>query len=293
MPVSSHPVDAHASRQLLVADSFRARSSEGVTEVRGFSLHLARFRQAFIEADAEVNIGSSTHSSAHSSAHSNALLNPHSNRYANTGDPSNIARQLDEFLTMAASQIAAAGEGFPRLEGWARDPTTEGPGVELSLAVRPLPPIRSTIELRTAAIPPSVSHPARKGPNISAYAQLGRELGCEGLLVDAQGLVAEGTTTSLVWWDASGRGFVSASAHRVPSVTEALVVRSARDLAMPLRPAKVTPPDLVGCEVWAVNALHGLRLVLSIDGQAPARHDPDRLAQYRAALNDTWEPIGA
>lgn len=266
-----------APRQLLVADSFRARRRAGVTEVRGFALHLARFRKAAIEAGAE----SSADSNKDSSGESNAVPS------------SELAHQLDEFLTEAASQIAAAGERFPRLELWAPSSTGQPPGFELSLALRPLPEIRSSIELRTAALPPGVTHLSRKGPNIAAYARLGHELGCEGLLVDANGTAVEGTTTSLVLWDAAGRGFMSASTHRVPSVAEALVARIARDLGTPLSPAMITPARLVSGEVWAVNALHGIRLVLNIDGQAPARHDPDRLAQYRAALNETWEPTRA
>lgn len=258
-----------------MADSFRARVGEHATEVRGLALHLARFRAAVVEATVDEASAAKTGSNIDSNTTGFAL-------------PS---QQLDEFLTDAAARIHAAGEGFPRLELWGTGVPGQAPGFELSLALRPLPEIRSTIELRTAALPSIVTHPARKGPNIAVYSALGRELGCEGLLLDDRGTVIEGTTTSLVWWDAAGRGFVSASTQRVASVAEALVARIARGLGTPLSPAHVSPEQLAGCAVWAVNALHGIRPVLSIDGRELARQDPDRLAQYRFAFDAMWEPV--
>lgn len=277
MPVSPPPLVTPTPRQLLVADSFRARTGERATEVRGFALHVARFRAAAIEA----------------TIHATSAATVKSNIASNQSDLAPRPHQLDEFLADAATRIDAAGEGFPRLELWATGKQGQAPGFELSLALRPLPEIRSAITLRTAALPSIVTHPARKGPNIAAYSALGHELGCEGLLLDDHGTVVEGTTTSLVWWDDAGRGYVSASTQRVPSVTEALVARIAHGWGTSLTPVLIAPEQLAGCAVWAVNALHGIRPVLSIDGRVPARQDPDRLAHYRSALDGMWEPVRA
>ncbi|MBP1325024.1 branched-subunit amino acid aminotransferase/4-amino-4-deoxychorismate lyase [Leucobacter exalbidus] len=300
------------SRQLAVADSFRTRVRADVTEVRGLALHLARFRQSAIEALSEVEPLLEVFPNPQAPASADSRPNLDSNTVSNA---------LDEFLTEALERIDAAGEGFPRLELWQTSPALgkqaaqEAPGTqaaqqagsaqppqqvpsvqlvpgwELSVALRPLPVIRDSIELRTAPLPASLVSPARKGPNIAVYSEIARSLGCEGLLVDADGAVIEGTTTSLVWWDAAGRGFVAASTQRVPSVAEALVAREARSLGAPLMPATVTPDQLVGRDVWAVNALHGIRPVRSIDGQALTVHDAGRLARFRLALDGTWEPV--
>ena len=45
--------------------------------------------------------------------------------------------------------------------------------------------------------------------------------------------------------------------------------------------------------MWAVNALHGIRPVASLDGNALADPEPARLAWFRAALDRSWEPLAA
>lgn len=259
MPASRLPAPLHTSEPLLLlADSFRARREAGVTQVRGFALHLERFRSAVVEVLHDSNIDS------------NAVAG---------GD-------IDAFLREATARIAEAGEGFPRLELWA---APDGPA--LSVALRALPPLTTEIKLRTSPVPESVATPARKGPNIATYGALARALGGEALLLDADGAVVEGTTTALVWWDDLGHGFVSASKARVPSVAEALIARIAGSLGATLSPAHATPEELAASDVWAVNALHGIRPVLSIDGVPVARQDPDRLSLYRAAFDGLWEPV--
>ncbi|WP_449283918.1 aminotransferase class IV, partial [Leucobacter sp.] len=139
-----------------------------------------------------------------------------------------------------------------------------------------------------------LEHPHRKGPNIARLAELNRGLGAEALLLDADGRALEGATTSLIWWrddaDQSG-GAVdepSTGGGRVASVTEELLHRTARGRLAAGRP---TPAELTRCEVWAVNALHGIRVVTSIDGVAlPESHGP-RLERFREALDRTWAPL--
>lgn len=237
------------ARTLLVADSFRVRARGGVAQVRGLSHHLARFRGSVL-----------------------ATM------------PAPL--EIDDFIAAALPRVAAAGEGFPRLELW-RDPR----GVRLSLALRPLPPLREEISLRSSLRPAHLAAPATKGPNISAYAALSHQLGGEVLLNDAHGRVIEGTTTSLLWWHPDGTGGYAASQDRVASVTERLMLDIARRFGDDLRPESRTPAELATREVWAVNALHGLRPVVSLDGRASARPDPDRLARYRGALEGEWGAI--
>lgn len=190
------------------------------------------------------------------------------------------------FIDEARTRIAEFGEGFPRLEVWR--PEERAP-FRFDLSLRPLPEIGDAVSLRIASHL-RVVNADRKGPNIHAYGVLARRLGAEPLLVDAAGSVLEGGTTSLLWWSDDELRVVD-SEWRVPSVTEALVLDIARELDIPARRATVTPENLAAHEVWAVNALHGIRPVTSIDEASTRTPDPDRLQRFRDALDRTWQPV--
>lgn len=274
-PVSPDPRTPTAASSdptsgFVAADSFRVRTHPvtGAAEVRGWTRHLARFRRAVTAATA----GSTDAASAPSDA------------------------ELDAFLRDAAHRIAAFGPGFPRLE--ARR-TAGAP--ELGLTLRPAPPLGRELALRTA---PGVAlvDPGRKGPNLERLAALNRTLGAEALLIDAEGHVLEGATTSLIWWrPGDARGVRVADPQdgpgaRVPSVTESLITDAARRSPLEdgsLRDAAVSPAELADAEVWAVNALHGIRVVTTVDGHPTHDADQDRLAWFRAALDRSWEPVEA
>ena len=245
--------DAH---ELLAADSFRVRGRGEEAAVRGFERHLARFAGA-----------------ASAGWHENVPV----------ADPDAIAAKIAAFIAASRERIAAAGDGFPRLELW-RFPGEREP--RLKLALRPLPPLAPTLALSSAPGGP-LPHAERKGPNIAAYASLRRELLSEPLLLDSAERVLEGATTSLIWWDrTTGVGAVSALPDRVPSITEALI----RD-ATQLEPRVVTLAQLTEHEIWAVNALHGIRQVTHIDGVSCPEPDMTRLARVQRMLDRCWEPV--
>jgi hypothetical protein len=55
----------------------------------------------------------------------------------------------------------------------------------------------------------------------------------------------------------------------------------------------VSPEALEGCEVWALNALHGIRIVTGwVDGPATAEL-PGRLDAWRARLDALRKPLPA
>lgn len=253
----------HALERLLVADSFRVRVDplHGTAEVRGLELHLARFRDAVLAAvSEEANLAVA------------------------------FVSKLDAFLAGSSTRISEFGEGWPRLELWGSVANSaELP--ELRLSLRDLPQLNDTLTLRTV-IAPKLPHRERKGPNISEYRRLGAQLGAEGLLLNHAGAILEGTTTSLLWWK-GGRLHCSVSGQRVSSVTEQLLSQFARSLRSPILPSAATPTELAVCEVWAVNALHGIRVVTHIDEAPLSSPDGERLQRFRDALNDTWQPIRA
>ncbi len=190
-------------------------------------------------------------------------------------------RGVSNFLDETSGTIAAYGDGFPRWELWR---AAHG-DFELRLSLRPLPELGDALSL-TSTLAPAAPHSDRKGPNIFRYAALNRALGAEALLVGIDGIVREGATTSLEWWR-GGQLFRAAAKDRVASVTEALL----GELLGALEPAAVTPAELAECEVWAVNALHGIRVVANIDGVDTRAPDSVRLARARAALDQTWQPF--
>lgn len=252
---------------LLVADSFRVRVRDGAAEVRGFSRHLERFAHSVGEALA-------------------------------SGVASDRDADLAAFLADARRRIAAFGEGFPRLELW-RDP--DG-AMRYGCALRPLPELRPTIALASVSVPPLPG--ARiKGPNIGAYAALNRDLDAEALLVGSDGRVREGATTSLVFWrdERDESGHVVDHGERVASVTEAILLAAAQQRLVgdkphrarvgALRAAPATVAELQRCEVWAVNALHGIRPVTHIDGTELPRFNAARLRWFEDALDRAWEPV--
>ncbi|QZY52281.1 aminotransferase class IV [Leucobacter tenebrionis] len=266
---------------LLVADSFRVRVNPrtGAAEVRGLDEHLDRFRRSVL---------AQMPSAEKSDAEAETL------------------ERIDLFLDEALHRIAEYGEGFPRLELWGSERT--GGDSEFALSLRPLPALGDTIELRSA---PGVllERPYLKGPNIPRLAELNRELGAEALLLDAIGCAVEGATTSLIWWtddtDQSGHYIAEERArdrgNRVESVTEGLLRQAAQQRLVgrkpeqgrtsALTPARPKPAELARAEIWAVNALHGIRVVASVDGApapAPVKH---RLRWFREALDRTWQPV--
>lgn len=192
-----------------------------------------------------------------------------------------LLRGVGNFLDETSDQIASYGESFPRWELWCAG----GGSFELRLSLRPLPEIGDTIGLSSVLLPPQ-PHADRKGPNIPSYGALNRTLGSEALLVGVDGIVREGATTSVVWWR-DEQLFRAAAKDRVASVTEALL----GEILGELRPAEITPAELAACEVWAVNGLHGIRVVTSIDGVDMRAPDSARLARARAALDQTWQPF--
>ncbi len=243
------PVSAQAP--LLIADSFRVRGEGEDARVLGFSRHLRRFLDAAAQALHE-----------RSGAGAEAALS-----------------ELQAQLHAALPEIAAFGDGFPRLE--LRD--------GFSLTLRPLPALTNEIEMVGVA-GLALDHPEWKGPNLARLQAENRRLGTEALLLDDAGNAIEGATTSLLWWRGETLVRVAASA-RVPSVTEALVVEHASRRRIPLAEASATPAEIVTHETWAVNALHGIRTVTSIDGAPLPKPEPRRLHDFREALERSAEPV--
>lgn len=301
---------SEASATLLAADSFRVRVRAGVAEVRGFEAHLDRFRRgveaALYPSAAAAHAGDDAQGIRLAEAALRAMLDPAAEPSAAPSSTltwesplsDHEQKQLDSFIEDSRDAIHRFGEGFPRLELW-RD--ADG-SPRLECALRPLPQLTDSLALRSSIAEPGPF--ARvKGPNIARYAALNRSLGAEALLVGSGGLVREGATTSLLFWtderDDSGH-FIDLT-ERVSSVTEGILRAAADQRLVGTKPARTrsgrlhgatpTVAELQGCEVWTLNALHGIRPATHIDGLALPAFDPARLQWFREALDRSWEPV--
>jgi branched-subunit amino acid aminotransferase/4-amino-4-deoxychorismate lyase len=157
-----------------------------------------------------------------------------------------------EFACAALARVPARGRWFPRLELAVTH--------DLVLWLRPAPPLGDAVRLWLPPEPDQRVLPGVKGPDLPYLTRL-REAaaGDEPLLVSADGYVLEGATTSLLWW--RGNTLCAPPPELVlPSVTRALLLDAATARGIPVRFDLATPAELRPLRVWAVNALHGVRV---------------------------------
>jgi D-alanine transaminase len=130
-------------------------------------------------------------------------------------------------------------------------------------------------------------------PNVLA-SEAARRAGCyEAILVDGDGLVSEGTHTSVLWVR-DGRLEGTPEGHGIlPGTTRKLILRLCDEIGLPFGAARVTLPELIGAdEVLLVGTTTEVLSVIRIDGQAVAEGTPGPVARrlqkaYRAAV-ERW-----
>jgi branched-subunit amino acid aminotransferase/4-amino-4-deoxychorismate lyase len=203
-------------------------------------------------------------------------LDRHFARFAASADAQGLVRPVDDFLAACRAAIPTAGAWFPRLELTVRG--------ELQLSVRPAPTRTSDVVLWSAPEDPR-TEPAIKGPDIAALEELrvaARAAGAsEAVITSPDGFVVDGATTCLMWWRDGALAVPSESLTRVNSVTVSVLRDIAAAQGISVTEELATAADLAGCEVWAVNALHGIRPALSwVDGPSLCVN-ADRVEQWR------------
>lgn len=201
---------------------------------------------------------------------------------------------LDSFWDAATARIPRAGEWFPRVEL-----RVQHDAAELLLRMRPAPGRHRSLTLATFHGRDPRTEPRIKGPDLEAMTRLRTEAqrrgADEAVLLDAaggrEGVVAEGSTTALAWWTGEALCVPSVELPRVDSVTLRSVLALATATGVDVLHDEVTPEALEGCEVWALNALHGVRIVTGwVDGPCTAEL-PGRLDAWRARLDALRKPL--
>lgn len=175
------------------------------------------------------------------------------------------------FLAEMDQVLPGRGRWFPRVEAYAGD----GAPPRLAVLVRPAPPAAGEIVLWTSPGADPRRYPRHKGPDLAALAALREQARHHGaddaVLLSADGIVLETAHAALAW----RRGDVLCLPDRqLPRLHSVTAGRWAADLAaagVPVRYERCRPAELVGAEVWALNALHGRRLVTGwVGDQAPS-----------------------
>jgi branched-subunit amino acid aminotransferase/4-amino-4-deoxychorismate lyase len=189
----------------------------------------------------------------------------------------------DRFLRAAIARIPQDGRWFPRVE-LARQPDD----FEFRLWIRPAPAEQAWVRLWVPDGPDRRLFPAVKGPDLDYLGGLrdrAHAVGAdEALLLSTTGEVLEGATTSLLWWRDGVLCGPPRSGAVLPSVTRSVVEDRARAVGVETRDEMCALRDLDGLEIWAVNALHGIRPVTAVLGAAVRPGPPERGLAWTAWL---------
>ncbi|OXE35377.1 MAG: hypothetical protein CGW95_14235, partial [Phenylobacterium zucineum] len=179
------------------------------------------------------------------------------------------AAQCDDFAVAVKALLPRTGRWFPRIEYHGEAAT----GERLYLRLREAPEqLRDMVLWTYPEVDPRVA-PTVKGPDLSLGMQMRRKAivhgADEAVLLDADGFILEGALSSIVWWDGT---VLCAPADRLPwidSVTRREVFDIANQMGIETDTRFATPSQLVGCEIWGLSSLQGIRPVvdwIDLDG---------------------------
>lgn len=195
-----------------------------------------------------------------------------------------------DFWEAVIDAIPRDGQQFPRVELQLQRETPV-----LVMRQRAAPELKVSASVATHEGPDPRTQPTIKGPDLAALllartqAQLhGAD---EAVIVSPEGFIVEGAYSAILWWRGGILCAPSPALERVDSVTARSVVALATALGVDVYYESATPDDLDSLEVWALSALHGIRIVTSwVDGPALAE-EPGRLHQWRARLDRLRKPL--
>ncbi|GAB3577709.1 aminotransferase class IV [Leifsonia lichenia] len=194
----------------------------------------------------------------------------------------------DSFWDAAVAAIPRDGAWFPRFEL-----ATIQDARLLRLRLRTAPALTGSVVLATADGDPR-RVPDIKGPDLErldVLRQRAQQAGADEAVILDNGLISDGTTTALLWWRGDTLATPPLTFAKVDSVAARTVRGVAAAMRIPVDEEAVTPAELEGAVVWAVNALHGIRAVTGwLDGPHVAQ-DAARTAAWRTRLTALARPL--
>jgi branched-subunit amino acid aminotransferase/4-amino-4-deoxychorismate lyase len=193
------------------------------------------------------------------------------------------------FWDAAIAAIPDTDDWFPRVELQLR-----GDGLLFVFRLRSAPELARSIRLVSADHDPRRS-PLAKGPDTGVLAAARTAAQARGaddaVILSPEGYVVETAHAALLWWRGDALCVPSPELARVNSVTARSVITLATALGLDILYESVAPAELDGLELWALNALHGIRIVTAwIDGPSSAE-EPGRLGVWRSRLERLRRPI--
>jgi branched-subunit amino acid aminotransferase/4-amino-4-deoxychorismate lyase len=194
------------------------------------------------------------------------------------------------FWDAAIAAIPRDGDWFPRVEL-----RTQSSRLQLLFRLRESPERSRSVVLATYPGRDPRTAPRLKGPDLEDMVRLRTSVQSwgaqEAIILTPEGFVAEGSTTCLAWWRGEALAIPSDDIARIDSVTLRSVLALATALGIDILREDARPDELDGCEVWALNALHGVRIVTSwVDGPSVAE-EPGRLDVWRRRLDALRRPL--
>jgi branched-subunit amino acid aminotransferase/4-amino-4-deoxychorismate lyase len=112
----------------------------------------------------------------------------------------------------------------------------------------------------------------------------------EALILSREGRVREGSTTSILWWRGDTLLAPPLSADLLAGVTRELLLDAVTTRGLCVASESPAPAELDGIEVWAVNALHGIRPVTGWLGARIKAGPAVRAARWNAYLDGLTVP---
>jgi len=217
-------------------------------------------------------------------------LDLHRERFRAAIPAAHAAAEVDAFWAAAIAEIPRTGDWFPRVEA-----RTQLGAPHLLFRLREAPPRNRSLVLATHRGRDPRTAPRIKGPDLEAMVRLRtgvQALGADdAVLLTPEGFVAEGSTTCLAWWRGDALAIPQDDIARIDSVTLRTVLALAAATGVDVLHEEARPDDLDGCEVWALNALHGIRIVTSWIGGPATAEQPGRLETWRRRLDALRRPM--
>lgn len=202
------------------------------------------------------------------------------------GELGGISReQTREFMLAAMARVPSRGRWFPRAEligvaGAAR----------LQLRIRPAPAQGHSVRLWLWPSPDARANPVVKGPDLGWLASVRRaavDAGAdEAVLLSGRGHILEGSATSILWWSGDTLCAPPEAGRVLPSVTRDLLLDAADAAGVTVSLRDASPTELAGLEVWAVNALHGIRPVTAWIGTGITAGPSHRALRWQVYLDE-------
>jgi branched-subunit amino acid aminotransferase/4-amino-4-deoxychorismate lyase len=222
----------------------------------------------------------------------NALaIEMHRSRFLSSVETRGFDRVTAEQAWDAAiAAVPRTGDWFPRI-----DLLSRGGAPQFLFRLRNAPLRSTSLVLATAAGNDPRTVPTIKGPDLAAMLRLRTEVQPYGaddaVLLSPLGFVVEGAHNALLWWRGEILCAPALEFERIDSVTAKSILALATVLGTDIYYEAVTPSELDGVELWAVNSLHGIRIVTQWVGGPSMAEKPGRLRRWRELLDTLTSPL--